>query len=190
MTAVVDCRQNSVDIDPDWYAGQPETAEPTDVSHVPTVLTKLQKWGDYESFGQPVWPTRFIPMKTPLSVEILDDWQLSEQPKHRLTVGDLLAAQTAAGRHIGLLLDLTNHDCLYACDTPASVKYCHVNLVAKELPPLEYVREVGKVANTHWSQHKTDHIAIHCAYGKAAGYTQWGLACEAVCLHICIYLMP
>ncbi len=90
------------------YAGQPETAEPETAAlpaeaaptsqHVPTVLTKLQKWGDYETFGEPVWPSRFIPMKTPLSQEILDGWQLQQQPKHRLTVQDLLAAQTAAGR--------------------------------------------------------------------------------------------
>jgi len=46
------------------YAGQPETAElPVEsVTHVPTVLTKLQKWGDYPGYGQPVWPTKFIPM--------------------------------------------------------------------------------------------------------------------------------
>jgi hypothetical protein len=76
---------------------------------VPTVLKKLQKWGDYESFGQPVWPTKFIPMKTPLSHEILDNWQLPEAPKHRLTVSTLLEAQQAAGRRVGLLLDLSNH---------------------------------------------------------------------------------
>lgn len=78
-------------------------------SHVPTVLTKLQKWGDYHSYGEPVWPTRFIPMKTPLSAEILDHWQLPEAPKHRLTVEALLQAQAAAGRRVGLLLDLSNH---------------------------------------------------------------------------------
>lgn len=78
-------------------------------SHVPTVMTKLQKWGDYESFGEPVWPTNFIPMKTPLSHEILDNWQLPEAPKHRLTVSTLLEAEKAAGRRVGLLLDLSNH---------------------------------------------------------------------------------
>lgn len=76
---------------------------------MPTVLTKLQKWGDYESFGEPVWPTKFIPMKTPLSHEILDNWQLPEAPKHRLTVSTLLEAEKAAGRRVGLLLDLSNH---------------------------------------------------------------------------------
>jgi hypothetical protein len=71
---------------------------------------------------QPVWPSRFIPMKTPLSEEILDSWELPQPPKHRLTVPDLLAAQAAAGRRVGLLLDLSNHDCLYASDVPSSVQ--------------------------------------------------------------------
>lgn len=30
---------------------------------MPSVLTKLQKWGDYASVGGQVVPTRFIPMK-------------------------------------------------------------------------------------------------------------------------------
>ena len=30
---------------------------------VPSVLKKLQKWGDYESVGAQVLPTKFIPMK-------------------------------------------------------------------------------------------------------------------------------
>ena len=29
-------------------------------TNVPTVLSKLQKWGDYESYGEPVGPSRFI----------------------------------------------------------------------------------------------------------------------------------
>ena len=37
-------------------------------TNVPTVLSKLQKWGDYESYGEPVGPSRFIPMKTPRTI--------------------------------------------------------------------------------------------------------------------------
>jgi mRNA-capping enzyme len=40
-------------------------------TNVPTVLSKLQKWGDYASYGEPVAPSRFIPMKTPLSPSLL-----------------------------------------------------------------------------------------------------------------------
>jgi alpha-glucan,water dikinase len=102
--------------------------------------------------------------KTPLSVEILNNWHLPEPPKYRLTVQDLLQAEEAAGRHIGLILDLSNHDCLYASDIPPGVQYLHVHLVAKELPPLEFVHEVGQAASKYWATHD-DYIAIHCAYG-------------------------
>jgi hypothetical protein len=67
-----------VDVDPSWYPGQPETENS---AHVPSVLSKLQKWGDYASFGEPVQPSRFIPMKTPLSTEILQSWSLAEPPR-------------------------------------------------------------------------------------------------------------
>jgi len=102
--------------------------------------------------------------KTPLSVEILDNWHLPEPAKYRLTVQDLVQAEEAAGIHIGLILDLSNHDCLYAGDIPPGVQYLLVQLVAKELPPLEFVREVGQAASNYWAAHD-DYIAIHCAYG-------------------------
>lgn len=56
-------------------------------------------------------------------------------------------------------------DCLYDVDIPPDVDYLHVQLVAKELPPLEFVREVGAAANAFWAQHPEQYIAIHCAYG-------------------------
>ena len=63
-----------------------EAEPPALVPEVPTVLGKLQKWADYAAVGAPVWPTRFIPMKTPMSREILDNWSLPDAPKHPLTV--------------------------------------------------------------------------------------------------------
>ena len=56
-------------------------------------------------------------------------------------------------------------DCLYDCDIPSDVEYLHVQLVAKELPPLEFVREVARAANNFWARHPDQYIAIHCAYG-------------------------
>ncbi|KAJ9509055.1 hypothetical protein QJQ45_001536 [Haematococcus lacustris] len=49
-------------------------------------------------------------LQTPLSVEILASWSLPKAPLHSLTVGQLVAAQGAQGRRVGLLLDLSNHD--------------------------------------------------------------------------------
>jgi alpha-glucan,water dikinase len=62
--------------------------------------------------GSPVWPTRFLPMKTPMSNEILSSWSLAEAPKHPLTVPRLLETQSKLGRTVGLIIDLANHDCL------------------------------------------------------------------------------
>ena len=62
--------------------------------------------------GAPVAPTRFLPMKTPMSREILDNWSLAGAPAHPLTVPLLLDGQAAAGRTVGLIIDLANHDCL------------------------------------------------------------------------------
>lgn len=54
---------------------------------------------------------RAVPMKTPLSRDILANWSLPEQPRYRLTVPELLEQQSALGRRIGLILDLSNHEC-------------------------------------------------------------------------------
>lgn len=75
-------------------------------------LPRTHAQADYEATGSPVWPTNFIPMKTPMSNEILDNWSLPEAPRHPLTVKLLLARQSALGREVGLIIDLANHDCL------------------------------------------------------------------------------
>ena len=62
--------------------------------------------GDYASVGEPVAPTRFVPMKTPMSREIISNWTLGDGPKHSLTVPELLAGQAAKGRAIGMIIDL------------------------------------------------------------------------------------
>lgn len=60
-------------------------------------------------------------------------------------------------------------DCLYDVDIPPDVQYLHVQLVAKELPPLEFVREVARAASGFWAQHPDQYIAVHCAYGGCLG---------------------
>ncbi len=59
-----------------------------------------------------------LPTQTPLSDEILRCWSLPEAPRHRLTVDDLLLTQSRLGRRVGMILDLSNHDCLYTGDLP------------------------------------------------------------------------
>lgn len=75
---------------------------------LPSVLRKLVKWGDFAAVGTPIHPTRFVPCKTPLSRQILENWTLPEPPVYPLTVPQLLEEQQALGRRVGLILDLSN----------------------------------------------------------------------------------
>lgn len=111
-------------------------------------------------------PTRFVPGKTPLAQEILDNWTLDTPPKHPHTVASLINASAARGDHIGAFLDLANHSCLYAQDLPADVEYVQVQLVAKQLPSQQAIDRVAAAANAFWERHPGRAIAIHCAYGK------------------------
>ena len=80
----------------------------------------MQKWGDYEALGDAVAPTKFVPMKTPLGSEILQDWNLEEPPKHPLTIALLQEDQGRKGRRIGMIIDLSNHETLYGADLKGS----------------------------------------------------------------------
>ena len=162
-------------------------------TNVPTVLSKLQKWGDYESYGEPVGPSRFIPMKTPLSPTLLADFGVghgdraddpsdasearrvddedSKRKKkvpHVHTLPAFLAAQRAKGRDVGLVIDLSNHDCLYSDGIPETgVTRVHVRNVAKSVPGLDSVAEAIAAASAFWDarENQKKYVAIHCAYG-------------------------
>lgn len=74
----------------------------------------LQKWGDYAAYGDAVVPTKFLPMKTPLGSEILENWNLEEPPRHPLSISIL--QQQIHDKRIGMIIDLSNHDSLYGAD--------------------------------------------------------------------------
>ncbi len=62
---------------------------------------------------------------------MLDGWKLETAPEHPWTVQQLLAGQAWAGRTVGMILDLSNHETLYADEIPTVLEYRHVQLVAK-----------------------------------------------------------
>ncbi len=146
----------------------------------PSVLQKLQKWGDYEAYGEVVHPSLFIPMKTPLSQAILNEWSLPEEPKHSLTISSLQQQQHFLHRQVGLIIDLSNHETLYADDIPPSMQYEHIQLVAKVFPDQAQVDEVIDLAEKYWADNPTQHIAIHCAYGKHIRSSTAGLSAAAL----------
>ena len=122
--------------------------------------------GDYESVGQPVQPSRFVPMKTPMSEEIISNWSLPAPPRNSLTVAQMLAGQAAQARRVGLIIDLANHSCLYDEDVPPGLAYAHIGLVAKVLPSRESIGEVVRTADAFWAEHPDLYVGIHCAYGE------------------------
>lgn len=117
-----------------------------------TVLRKIQKWWDYKSAGDVIAGSRLIPMKTPLTRELQarparleatararsgsvdgsgggggvapGQEPAGEQREH--TIGGFIAEQAAQGRTVGLIVDLSNHESLYADD------------LARECPGLAY----------------------------------------------------
>jgi len=128
-----------------------------------TVLTKLQKWGDYTSCGESVGKTKFVPMKTPLSLEFLES---TEKYAHILTVEKMLYTQRETKqREVTMIIDLSNHECLYEEDIPEEVHRVHVRNIAKSIPNIECCTKVMKEATRHWKKHPEEYIAIHCAYG-------------------------
>eukprot|EP00889_Picochlorum_renovo_P003138 jgi/Picre1/30168/NNA_005537.t1 len=124
-------------------------------------VNKASEMADYESIGQPVSPTMFLPMKTPMSREIIENWSLEDPPRHVLTIGE--------------------YECLYQDDLPeGGLEYAHVQLVAKVLPSKDAVDEVECVAKEFWSRHPDQYIAIHCAYGfNRTGFIVCSYLCQA-----------
>ncbi len=165
---------NSPDVDRSATENE-STSHPTPLADkaTPSVLQKLQKWGDYAAFGEVVHPSLFIPMKTPLSQAILNEWSLPEEPKHSLTISSLLQQQHFLHRQVGLIIDLSNHETLYAEDIPPFLQYQHVQLVAKVFPDQAQVDQVIDLAEKYWADNPTCHIAIHCAYGEQVCTQNW-----------------
>mmetsp|Transcript_16754 Transcript_16754/g.20142 ORF Transcript_16754/g.20142 Transcript_16754/m.20142 type:complete len:225 (-) Transcript_16754:47-721(-) len=139
------------------------TAERVFSSSTATVLTKLEKWGDYPCFGTPVYKTCMIPMKTPLSIELCKLQQLQTQGSFTLT--HFLEEQERQHRKVGMIIDLSNHECLYSEDIPDHLNYAHVRCVAKALPDNNSVQEVIRHIRTFLAEHPGEYIGIHCAYG-------------------------
>lgn len=137
--------------------------------------------GDYPAIGEPVAPTRFVPMKTPMSQEILESWSLPLPCRHPLTVQRLLQASADAGHPISAIIDLANHDCLYAADIPPELEHVTVRLVAKVTPSREAVDRVVAAAAGIWRRRPDAFIAIHCAYGfNRTGFVLCAYLCQVL----------
>lgn len=131
-----------------------------------TAAAQIAKWASKPSCGKPVWPTRFIPSKTPLTEELLR--QRFPHPgscTNPHTVPRLLEHCNDHGWPVGLIINLSAQDGLYAAELPPDLPTCHVGLESKRLPSGEDVAKVIQCAAQFWQEHPDSYIAIHCAYG-------------------------
>jgi hypothetical protein len=80
-------------------------------------------------------------------------------------VGRLLKHCDANGWPIGLIINLSVQEGLYASEVPSDLPTCHVPLESKSLPSDEDVATVIRHAAKFWKEHPDGYIAIHCAYG-------------------------
>ncbi|KAK9909851.1 hypothetical protein WJX75_008397 [Coccomyxa subellipsoidea] len=120
-----------------------------------------------------------------MSSEIIQNWSLDEPPQHALTIQSLLKEQEERGRTIGLIIDLSNHETLYAEDLQAveGIQYAHIPLVAKAFPPAHAINQVIKTAKTYWKEHPKKYIGIHCAYG----FNRTGFVVCAYLIQVCSF---
>lgn len=132
-----------------------------------TVLEKIQKWGDYDSYGDVIEGTSIIPMKTPLTLELQKNYMPKDpnNPSRTFTVQTFLEDQQKLGRTVGLILDLSNHECLYADDLPQGMEYKHVTFMAKHLPDPLNCRKVRDTISEFLSRRPECYVGIHCSYG-------------------------
>eukprot|EP00899_Mesostigma_viride_P026490 jgi/Mesvir1/7025/Mv09153-RA.1 len=141
------------------------------------VQHKLNKWQDYEDFGTPVLPSKFIPMKTPLSRNILNN--IGAAPSH--TVTSFLDQQRRLGRHVGLIIDLTNHDCIYEEERPDHVQHVQIRCTAKVYPARSELDQVISLATSFWKKNPEQYIAIHCSYG----FNRTGFIVSSYLVEVC-----
>lgn len=81
----------------------------------------MEKWSLKPSIGRPVWPSRFVPMKMPLTdALIVEHFPPPSVCPNPFTVTRLLDHFHQAGLHLGMILSLAN-DCLYGDDVPCGL---------------------------------------------------------------------
>lgn len=151
-----------------------------------TVLTKLGKWNKLENYGSPLFHG-LIPLKTPISNKYLDGthWK-------RFSIHDFIHEQWVQyGRIVGMMIDLSNHDCIYdyeAISVPVEVSnmgpctenngyskegncsympllYIKHKCISKECPDPQNIKDFIETVKDFKNKHPHHYIGVHCAYG-------------------------
>ena len=174
------------------------------VKHV--VLTKMHKWGKLSTYGTPLDDKHgLIPMKTPIADKYIDDMKWNS-----FTIHDLVHEQWARhGRVVGLMIDLSNHDCIYDYESisvpvdpvvpPASshnnftkhpeheyvtLKYMKHRCISKQCPSFENIQGFSKIVLDYKKQYPSHYIGVHCSYGfNRTGFVVCSFMVEQCGLH-------
>ena len=142
---------------------------------LPSVLRKIEKWGDYAATGDVIRVSRghgagIIPMKTPLTHAQMSRLVASgKRVTHPHTLRAFVDAQSAMGRRVGLIVDLTCHECLYAEELEKTpwVRYVHLATPAKQFVEPWLIRKLGDEIAKLWRDDPGAYVAVHCSYGFA-----------------------
>ena len=168
-----------------WCASAPKPP-PKEPKELPSVLRKIEKWGDYEAVGGVIRVkgngSGIIPMKTPLTVAQMRKLTAGgKRVVHPHTLRAFVDAQGALGRRVGLIVDLTQHDCLYAeelAQTPW-VRYVHLATPAKRFVEPWLVAKLADEARDLWTADPGAFVAVHCSYGfNRTGFVLASYLCE------------
>jgi hypothetical protein len=166
-----------------------ETLSPTIyfVQHV--VLTKMLKWGKLQNYGAPMDDLHgIIPMKTPIA-----DKYIEGKHWNSFTIHDFVQEQWSNhGRLVGLMIDLSNHDCIYDFENvhvpvhslsaiaPAlshndfkrehghdymTLRYIKHRCISKMCPTRDNIDKFTEIVLNFKKNHPRHYIGVHCSYG-------------------------
>ena len=132
-----------------------------------------ERWINTIPYGDPVTPTKFIPMKTPWGMKSIL-WE-----RHKFTFTMFQEEQRKMGREIVAVISLANTDKRYSQEDLNGVPFYSVPCRGFEEAPTkeEYerfkrsVREIYEINN--WTKFSKDdkYIAVHCTHGyNRTGY--------------------
>jgi hypothetical protein len=149
-------------------------------------VLQMEKWGSKPSTGERVWPTRFIPSKTPLTVEhIVAHFSSLESCPNPHTVAGMLEQCHSRHMRVGMIMNISAHGGMYAADVPPELPTFHVSMESKHLPSRQQVQMVIERAVAFWEQDPEAYIVLHCAYGAyQRPHTE---ACVHACMHTCMH---
>ena len=114
-------------------------------------------------------------MKTPLTLAHTAALTASgKRIAHPHDLRGFIDAQKTLGRDVKLVLDLTQHDCLYADELALcpGLRYVHLATPAKKFVEPWLVQRLADESRALWREDPAAVVAVHCSYGfNRTGFT-------------------